>query len=319
MSNCPICETPDITPIDNSNGPWQRAYKLSCLRCGTFWIDLGLFSGLPKVSKNSIDNQWRQVVSHFLRQKDHEGEAILLTDDLFEKLKRTEAPSFPMEQAKNIINWFGDEGLKKQGKRVQPEPWIGMISIAGAQDGNGLTYIISGLMEQDLLENTPPIGYQLTFKGWNRYEELKRNKSDSQSAFMAMQFNEKELQSLYEDHFRKAVKATGFNLSTVKGRAGPITDHIKNDIRLARFVVADLTHHNNGAYWEAGFAEGLGKPVFYTCKESVFKGKKKPHFDIKHHRIIFWGKTSSEETAEELKALIRSTLPLEAIMQDKQP
>jgi len=29
------------------------------------------------------------------------------------------------------------------------------------------------------------------------------------------------------------------------------------EIRRSRFAVVDLTHGNRGAYWEAGFAEGL--------------------------------------------------------------
>jgi len=51
-------------------------------------------------------------------------------------------------------------------------------------------------------------------------------------------------------------------------------------IRTARFVIADLTHDNNGAYFEAGFAEGLGLPVIYTCEAGKFDAKK-THFRYK--------------------------------------
>ena len=36
---------------------------------------------------------------------------------------------------------------------------------------------------------------------------------------------------------------------------------IEHEIRACRFLIADLSDDNAGAYWEAGFAEGLGKPV----------------------------------------------------------
>jgi len=36
---------------------------------------------------------------------------------------------------------------------------------------------------------------------------------------------------------------------------------------------------NPGAYWEAGYAEGLGKPVIYTCEEAKFV--EASHFDTK--------------------------------------
>ena len=37
-------------------------------------------------------------------------------------------------------------------------------------------------------------------------------------------------------------------------------------IRASRFVICDLTHGNRGAYWEAGFAEGIGRPVIFVCE-----------------------------------------------------
>jgi hypothetical protein len=39
----------------------------------------------------------------------------------------------------------------------------------------------------------------------------------------------------------------------------------------ARFLVADLTDRCPGAYWEAGFAHGLGKPVIYMCELKTFE------------------------------------------------
>ena len=45
--------------------------------------------------------------------------------------------------------------------------------------------------------------------------------------------------------------------------------HEHDLIRDAKFVIADLTHDNNGAYWEAGYAEGLGKPVIYICEKET--------------------------------------------------
>jgi nucleoside 2-deoxyribosyltransferase len=48
-------------------------------------------------------------------------------------------------------------------------------------------------------------------------------------------------------------------------------------------VAADLSDDNAGAYWEAGFAEGLGKPVIYICREGV-----NTHFDTDHRRTVRW-------------------------------
>ena len=37
-------------------------------------------------------------------------------------------------------------------------------------------------------------------------------------------------------------------------RAGVIDNIMRIEVRDAKFVLVDLTHDNNGAYWEAGYA-----------------------------------------------------------------
>lgn len=82
-------------------------------------------------------------------------------------------------------------------------------------------------------------------------------------------------------------------------------------------MIADLTHQNRGAYWEAGFAEGLGKPVIYTCRKDVFEDKTKgTHFDTNHHLTVVWEPDNLDDAVERLKATIRATLPDEAKLGD---
>lgn len=69
-------------------------------------------------------------------------------------------------------------------------------------------------------------------------------------------------------------------------------------------------------YWESGFAEGLGKPVIYSCKKSVFD-KKKTHLDTSHLHTIISKEDKPEAATEKLKATIRATLPHEAILEDE--
>ena len=100
---------------------------------------------------------------------------------------------------------------------------------------------------------------------------------------MAMQYNNSVLDRIVRDYFRPAVEQTGFKLLQLDDRpeAGLIDARLRNEIRNCRFLIADLSHANAGSYWEAGYAEGLGKPVIYTCEQSVFDGKAetpKPHF-----------------------------------------
>jgi nucleoside 2-deoxyribosyltransferase len=86
------------------------------------------------------------------------------------------------------------------------------------------------------------------------------------------------------------------------------------EIRRSRFLVVDLTDDNRGAYWEAGFGEGLGKPVIYTCEKAHFE--KGIHFDTNHHQTIVWQSSDLASAAQRLKDTIRATLPAEAKMSD---
>lgn len=102
-------------------------------------------------------------------------------------------------------------------------------------------------------------------KGWERREALERAEVESPKAFMAMEFND-EMDCVVKD-FKPAVEAAGFKLPDLReGQpAGLIGNQLRVAVRTSRFVIADLTHNNNGAYWEAGFAEGLGRPVIYLA------------------------------------------------------
>jgi len=64
---------------------------------------------------------------------------------------------------------------------------------------------------------------------------------------------------------------------------------IKDEIERAQFLVADLTDERPSCYFEAGYAEGAGKPVIYVASEnSVLDPKLRTqiHFDI-HKNVQF--------------------------------
>jgi nucleoside 2-deoxyribosyltransferase len=83
---------------------------------------------------------------------------------------------------------------------------------------------------------------------------------------------------------------------------------IEDEIRRCRFLIADLSDDNPGAYWEAGFAAGLGKPVIYVCRAKEGTEEKKIHFDANHRHTVRWDLSAPEQTAISLKAVIRNTL-----------
>jgi hypothetical protein len=80
-----------------------------------------------------------------------------------------------------------------------------------------------------------------------------------------------------------------------------LVDRVKEEIRRANFVLADLTDERQSCYFEVGYAEALGVPVIYTAsKQSVVNPgtETKIHFDI-HKSINFF--TNHDELKEKIR------------------
>jgi len=198
-------------------------------------------------------------------------------------------------------------------------------SIIGAKNPDGFAFILKHVIDSGLLDGNladamrdPGVAFAtLSFDGWRYYDQIKRGAVDSRKAFMAMEYGDEELDEIVDKHFKIAVADTGFELYRLNEvpKAGLIDDRLRVEIRNSRFLISDLTHENAGAYWEAGYAEGLGKPVIYTCKKEKFDSVK-PHFDTNHHLTVIWDKKGIQKAVESLKATIRATLPGEAKLSD---
>lgn len=85
---------------------------------------------------------------------------------------------------------------------------------------------------------------------------------------------------------------------------GELVARIKDEIRRAEFIVADLTDERPSCYFEVGYAEALDRPVIYLAsKESVMNPQQetKIHFDIHQNVRSF---SNHEELAAKLKEAV---------------
>ena len=146
----------------------------------------------------------------------------------------------------------------------------------------------------------PPVYREvnLTLRGWERYTAEQRGQVQSDFGFIAMKFFDARsedpfgLPEFVNDIVKPAAKeATGYCLYDIRDfqQSGVIDNYLRTTIRDSAFVICDLTHDNNGAYWEAGYADALDKPVIYICEKSKFKDKQS-HFDTNHCTTIVWEK-----------------------------
>ena len=322
---CPVCSS-DVNKPHEETRRDTVLYHYSCPRCGDYLTEDLLEGDLPALLDN--DDKKVAVLSHWIRTRNESKSAaksgqieqIILDEDLVENILKQRPPS-PAEQAHKFILWLGNS--KHPPGELVPVQAATHQSIMGAITPGGFLLVLHHLTNTGLLHATTTTldgeaSMALSFEGWQYYEELCRGAVDSHKAFMAMKYGDRQLDTLVDDVFKPAVKQTGFDLSRLVDRpkAGLIDDRLRMEIQTSRFLIADLTHENAGAYWEAGYAEGLGKPVIYTCEKKKFEASK-THFDTNHHLTVPWDPDQSQEVSRELKATIRATLPAEAKLTDE--
>ena len=242
-----------------------------------------------------------------------------ITSDVLRSLRDTAELPTPEALLDEAVLWFGrhsaSAGHQFQVAYQEHRTVLGAINpaaydfIADWMLGSGL---FRGLKPQALSAGPIPIGNcQLTPAGWKRYTQLSESRAVSRYGFMAMKYGDAELDALVANHFAPEVRRTGFELRRLdQGQpAGLIDDQLRVMIRTSRFLVCDLTHGNRGAYWESGFAEGLGRPVIYTCRKDVFEDRKHdhhPHFDTNHMVTVIWDPGDLAKAASRLKDTVRT-------------
>lgn len=166
------------------------------------------------------------------------------------------------------------------------------------------TMEIAGYLNNDIHS-----GCFFTEKGWNRLSELIENNLGSHDAFVAIAF--KDTEEIIES-IKKAVESEGYNAIIMNEleHNNQIVPEIMAQIKSSKFLIMDLTHQNFGAYYEAGFAKGLGKETILTCRRKEFddyedKGTR-PHFDVAQQSTVIWD--DFEDLIEKLKFRISKTI-----------
>ena len=183
-------------------------------------------------------------------------------------------------------------------------------------DGEEFRTWVEALYEEGFIKNPgthkawaqePPWLLALTPKGFMR---ISSDFSICQ-VFIAMQFSDTNWQEKHvkrqavKDSIVGACEELGFVAGCVDDEPHnkKICDQIISLIQQAKFIVADLTGHNNGVYFEVGYAMGMGKEVVFTVHDSE---KNDVHFDTRQYNRIHW--KTPEELKEKLKAHIDGSI-----------
>lgn len=164
---------------------------------------------------------------------------------------------------------------------------------------------VSGLVSYSYLDNPTKddiyLEIRLTPKGYSKVDEIQKNTINGKQVLVAMKFGDDTLS------LRKAIKdgiaEAGYVAVFIDEvqHNNFITPELLKHIRDSKFIVVDLTHKNNGAYFEEGYAMGVGKPVIQLCKCGT-----ELHFDIAQKNTIMW--SDENDIPERLSNRIRATI-----------
>ena len=306
---CPLCHHLQSRCVL----PWnhQNIALFECEICGTYQLTDEAFSDTIHLTSYR-----RAVLSHKVRTAslNNDKNTPRITQDILKSWISNGTLPNPIIQTENLIRFIGDE-VSRSGENITILPDC-IYAVMGTRSYRSAIDLAKELQERKLLKMNPQ-GKDITLSldGWERYEAEKRGRFSGNYGFIAMEFFDTEPDPFELDSFIKGVVKPaveddiGYNIVDIRevSQAGIIDNIMRVQIRGSAFVIADLTHDNHGAYWEAGYAEGLGKPVVYICEKTKFKSNK-PHFDTNHCTTVLWSKDDPKDDSKEFRNKLIATL-----------
>jgi nucleoside 2-deoxyribosyltransferase len=305
MGKCFLCEQ---NAEVEEHGPLNQIYQYSCPNCGSFLIS----SDFRIHFNNKDEGDSLHTLSGYIREMNEIGKRdVLITFKNYRDILAS--PIIPhtigakleklLQYCYHLTHYFNDTlNIEIRSN----------YSLCYAKNADEASALFSQLVDLQYLARENLSGdFRLTLRGIEKAEQFAKTRSQSNTCFVAMWFAD-EMDLIYENAIRAAIEYKDYyNYLAVqvgkKEHNNDITDEIIAGIRECHFLIADMTGYRGGAYFEAGFAKGLGKQVIFTCRKDWFYGefdkdnkviKEKVHFDINHQNIIVW------ETEEELKKRI---------------
>ncbi len=169
------------------------------------------------------------------------------------------------------------------------------------------TYMLECLAKQGFIRDSITMSCSiqqdivLTPAGYARIDELQKNNSHGRAVLVAMKFGEDTKQ--LREAIRSGVERAGYIAVFIDEvqHNDLITPELLRHIKDSKFVVVDLTHQNNGAYFEEGYAMGLGKTVIQLCKKET-----NLHFDVAQKNTIMWD--TEDDIPDRLFSRIKATI-----------
>jgi hypothetical protein len=298
---CPICGFP-------ATDEYTGRHHMNCVRCGEFIVSAEAGGSLEA---NPLGERQAFLVSSYVR----ENQGLTIIEASLPFLRSLQQPSV-VERGARLLKWLGEKS-DFVGAAVQlPDPeWLAPpiprtdaelsdmggeavrrlnemlepLAITWSAQFDEVDFLLKRLLgaEQGFV-SIESLGQSLqivvTAPGWQQLQSQPHGTTNI--GFVAMWFAP-EMNSVWEQSFYPAIKDAGYVPLRIdkKEHNNKIDDEIMASVRAAKFIVADFTGQRGGVYYEAGFAQGLGKPVIWTIRHNDLKNV---HFDTRQFNHIPW-------------------------------
>ncbi len=274
---CPICKLSDAKEVTKGTD----LYTIECRRCGQFKI-----SGSAKATASNRDADFQ--LSAWIRNQQDGSDLPSISSQNIDEIGKG-LPQYRVSEKQILFLRALERMTTYAGDLVAIAP-ENDFPLGWCKTAQELLYIIHALKERGFVKSGTQISslHQLTItpSGWTFLDETNKPSILSNQAFVAMSFDP-DLRSAWENGIELAVANAGFQPYRVD--ASPHIDRIDmkiiSQIKNSRFLIADVTQQRPGVYFEAGYAIGLGLPVFWSVRKSDLD---KVHFDTRQYNHIVW-------------------------------
>ncbi len=297
---CPICHIK--SKIENR----VDLYSVHCPKCGFFQISgtaFATFGDFNPRQQANISGWIRENQSYLFSSDDKKMLSDLNTPQIGEKAKKLlvhlsyKYPiaglefAFPNFMLTNITEFLNSKDISL---KTGASEFLDYLGYSWSINENELRFIFKKylLEEKGFISGHP--NYIITPKGWAYLDEIRDINVNADVVFIASKYEE-NINKYLDKYVVSALEELGYKPKLM--RSHPHTNIIDNEmislIKKSRFVIVDLTENSLGAYYEAGYAQGLGLEVIYTCEKSFRENKnneslKGVHFDTSHYPINDW-------------------------------
>jgi len=293
---CPICATvAAVHPAGGGNT------QVACPACGNFTLTN---SAMGELRSSPLTPRQAANASGWLA----EGGPSLITSDGLPRLKGLATPNVQSRLDRLLLRLQKDTTALGDPVELNADSRRAYLSATYSLSDEELQYLVKSLRERGLLTyaNERWVLPALSPAGYAHIEEHLARNARSPIGFCAMWFDD-EVMPLWTTSIAPGIEAAGYEPLRLDKHEhnNRIDEEIIASIRRARFVVADLTAHRQGVYFEAGFAMGLGLPVIWMVRNDDLDDT---HFDNRQFNFIVWAPGELDEARRRLQHRIEATI-----------